>query len=66
MRQIAATLNFPVGLVGSQWADDYGRIWRLPAGFVIDRDGILRYDGWLAGEAARTETTLDQVVGPLL
>jgi peroxiredoxin len=66
VRETAAGLNFPVGLLGSAWAGDYGRIWRLPVNFVIDRDGMLRYDGWHAGEDTWTESTLDQVVGPLL
>jgi peroxiredoxin len=66
VRRIAATLNFPVGLLGSAWAGGYGRIWRLPVSFVIDRDGILRYNGWLADQEVWTEDGLDQVVGPLL
>lgn len=65
VRQIAATLNFPVGLLGNAWAGDYGRIWRLPVSFVIDRSGILRYDGWQAGQDTWSETSLDRVVGSL-
>lgn len=66
VRRISADLNFPVGFLGSAWAGDYGRIWRLPVSFVIDRSGILRYDGWQAGEEIWTETRLNRVVGPLL
>lgn len=66
VRRVAATLSFPVGLLGSAWAGDYGRIWRLPVSFVIDRNGVLRYDGWEAGDEVWTETSLDRVVGPLL
>jgi cytochrome c biogenesis protein CcmG/thiol:disulfide interchange protein DsbE len=66
VRKMADTLKFPVGLLGSAWAGSYGRIWRLPVSFVIDRRGILRYDGWHAEEPVWTETSLEQVVGPLL
>jgi cytochrome c biogenesis protein CcmG, thiol:disulfide interchange protein DsbE len=66
VRKVAATLSFPVGLLGSAWAGGYGRIWRLPVSFVIDRAGILRYDGWQARDPAWTETSLKRVVDPLL
>ena len=66
VRKVADTLKFPVGLLGSAWAGGYGRIWRLPVSFVIDRQGILRYDGWQADQPAWTQATLEQVVGPLL
>jgi cytochrome c biogenesis protein CcmG/thiol:disulfide interchange protein DsbE len=66
VRKVAATLSFPVGLVGSPWAGGYGRIWRLPVSFVIDRAGILRYDGWQAAEPVWTGASLEQVVTPLL
>ncbi len=66
VRTVAAQLSFPVGLLGSAWAGGYGRIWRLPVSFVIDRNGILRYDGWQAKQLVWTEASLEQVVSPLL
>jgi cytochrome c biogenesis protein CcmG/thiol:disulfide interchange protein DsbE len=66
VRKLAAQLSFPVGLLGNPWAGGYGRIWRLPVSFVIDRGGILRYDGWQAEEPVWTQASLEQVVGPLL
>lgn len=66
VRKIAATLNFPVGLLGGAWADGYGRMWRLPVSFVIDRDGILRHDGWQDEQKPLTAEGLDRVVTPLL
>ncbi len=66
VRKVAATLSFPVGLLGSPWAGGYGRIWRIPVSFVIDRSGILRYDGWQAGHPAWSAGSLDRIVGPLL
>ncbi|MFZ1908326.1 MAG: TlpA family protein disulfide reductase, partial [Burkholderiales bacterium] len=66
VRKVAATLSFPVGLLGSAWAGGYGRIWRVPVSFVIDREGILRYDGWRAKDPEWSEASLKQVVDPLL
>jgi cytochrome c biogenesis protein CcmG, thiol:disulfide interchange protein DsbE len=66
VRKVAATLDFPVGLLGSAWAGDYGRMWELPVSFVIDRAGLLRYDGWESGPEPWTQDSLDRVVGPLL
>ncbi len=68
VRRQAAGLGFPVGLLGSAWADGYGRMWRLPVSFVIDRHGVLRYDGWDDddAEAGWTEQRLNRIVGPLL
>jgi peroxiredoxin len=66
VRKIAARLSFPVGLLGSAWAGDYGRIWRLPVSFVIDRDGKLRYNGWHSDQAAWTARRLERSVSPWL
>ncbi len=43
----------------------YGRIWRLPLTFVIDRDGVLRKDGWY-GDPLLDAATLEKAVTPLL
>jgi thiol-disulfide isomerase/thioredoxin len=43
----------------------YGRIWRLPLSFVVDRNGILRRDGWY-GEAGLDEASLEKDITPLL
>ncbi|MGH8687093.1 MAG: TlpA disulfide reductase family protein [Burkholderiales bacterium] len=66
VRRVAAGLSFPVGLLGSAWAGGYGRIWRLPVSFVIDRRGLLRYDGWQDAQPVWTEASLERVVSPLL
>jgi hypothetical protein len=46
-------------------AKGYGRIWRLPLTFVIDRRGILRKDGWY-GDPLLDMATLERTVTPLL
>lgn len=66
VRALAASLRFPVGLLGSPWAGGYGRIWRLPVSFVIDRDGRLAYNGWEDKAPAWTSARLQQVIDPLL
>ena len=43
----------------------YGRIWRIPSTFIIDRQGILRKNG-LTGDAKVDTKILEQVVTPLL
>ena len=43
----------------------YGRIWRMPMTFIIDRQGILRHDG-SEGEPKVDAALLEQLVTPLL
>lgn len=66
VRSFASTLSFPTGLLGSAWAGDYGRIWRIPVSFVIDRDGRLMVNGWNDHEPALTAEKLRRIVDPLL
>ena len=66
VREAAASLSFPVGLLGSPWAGDYGRIWRIPVSFVIDRAGRLADNGWDDAEPLWTAERLQRVVDPLL
>lgn len=66
VRKIAAGLSFPVGLLGSAWAGDYGRIWRLPVSFTIDRSGLLVDNGWDDDDPTWTEARLQRIVTPLL
>jgi cytochrome c biogenesis protein CcmG/thiol:disulfide interchange protein DsbE len=66
VRAVANKLDFPVGLLEDSNADGYGRIWRVPVSFVIDREGVLRYNGWKDEDPAWTEETLSRVVTPLL
>jgi cytochrome c biogenesis protein CcmG/thiol:disulfide interchange protein DsbE len=66
VRRIAKNLSFPVGLLGQSSVQGYGRMWRIPVSFVIDRAGILRYDGWQASQPAWTASSLKKIVDPLL
>ncbi len=44
----------------------YGRIWRLPVSFTIDRAGRLVEDGWKEKVPSFTPERLEQLVTPLL
>jgi hypothetical protein len=66
VRAVAASLSFPVGLLGSPWVPVYGRIWRLPVSFVIDRGGRLADNGWDDDPPTWTAQRLHSVVDPLL
>jgi thiol-disulfide isomerase/thioredoxin len=66
VRKMAASLSFPVGLLGSAYAGGYGRVWRLPVNFTIDRAGMLADNGWDDASPAWTAERLEQVVTPLL
>ncbi len=43
----------------------YGRIWRIPSTFIIDRQGILRKNG-LTGDPKIDHKALEEIVTPLL
>ena len=44
---------------------NYGRIWRIPSTFIIDKNGILRKNG-MKGDATVDTKLLEELVTPLL
>ena len=66
VRSIARTLSFPNGLLERSQAPGYGRIWRLPVSFLLDRAGRLAVDGWREPAPAVTAAWLAAHVEPLL
>jgi cytochrome c biogenesis protein CcmG, thiol:disulfide interchange protein DsbE len=66
VRKVAQSLRFPVGLLANSSAPGYGRIWRLPVNFTIDRTGLLVEDGWKLKKPSWTAQRLEEVVTPLL
>jgi cytochrome c biogenesis protein CcmG, thiol:disulfide interchange protein DsbE len=66
VREVAASLGFPVGLLGSPYAGGFGRIWRIPVSFAIDRAGRLAHDGWADDQRPWTREQLGRVLDPLL
>lgn len=65
VRDIMRAYNFPAALAKDAQYAGYGRIWRLPMTFVIDRQGILRKDGSV-GEPKIDLPLLEKLVTPLL
>ena len=66
VKQVARSLRFPVGLLGSAYAGGYGRVWHLPVNFTIDREGLLADNGWTDDNPTWTQERLERVVLPLL
>ena len=66
VRSIASQLSFAVGLLGDPHVSGYGRIWRLPVSFTIDREGRLADDGWKDASPIWTRDSLERIVTPLL
>ncbi len=65
VREVMRNYSFDAALERNTRHKGYGRIWRLPLTFVIDRKGILRKDGWF-GQAGIDEAQLEKIVTPLL
>jgi len=65
VREVMKAYAFPAGLARDADIRAYGRIWRLPLTFVIDRYGILRKDDWYA-DPGLDAPLLEKAVTPLL
>jgi thiol-disulfide isomerase/thioredoxin len=65
VREVMRAFSFDAGLGRDAQFKGYGRIWRLPLTFVVDRNGILRKDGWY-GDPGIDLPLLDKIVTPLL
>jgi cytochrome c biogenesis protein CcmG/thiol:disulfide interchange protein DsbE len=66
VKQVAQSFRFPVGLLANSSAPGYGRIWRLPVNFTIDRKGRLMDNGWNDQQPTWTQERLEHIVTPLL
>jgi len=65
VREVMRAFTFPAALVGDAQIKGYGRVWRLPLTFVIDRHGVLRKDSWY-GKPGLDVPLLEATVTPLL
>jgi hypothetical protein len=65
VREVMKAYSFDGAMEASTKHKGYGRIWRLPLTFVIDRKGMLRKDGWY-GSAGIDQPLLEKIVTPLL
>jgi len=66
VQQAAQSLRFPVGFLANSSLPGYGRIWRIPVNFTINRAGALIDDGWKDKDPAWTAKRLERIVTPLL
>jgi cytochrome c biogenesis protein CcmG, thiol:disulfide interchange protein DsbE len=65
VRAIMRAYTFPAAMAPDAEIKTYGRIWRIPLTFVIDRQGILRKDAWHGAPIIDLEQ-LEKLVTPLL
>jgi len=65
VRKVAKLYSFPIALKSEAEFKGLGRIWRMPATFVIDRQGILRKNGQEGAPTVDLDS-LEQLVTPLL
>jgi len=65
VRDLMKKYSFEGGMAKKDSYKAYGRIWKLPLTFVIDRAGILQKDGWNLDHELG-EGDLEKVVTPLL
>jgi peroxiredoxin len=65
VREVMREFSFPTALARDAQVGGYGRVWRIPLTFVIDRRGILRKESWY-GKPGIDESALEKTVGPLL
>jgi cytochrome c biogenesis protein CcmG, thiol:disulfide interchange protein DsbE len=65
VREVMRAFTFPAALAGDAQIKAYGRVWRLPLTFVIDRHGVLRKDSWY-GKPGLDVPLLEATVTPLL
>ncbi|MET3131739.1 cytochrome c biogenesis protein CcmG/thiol:disulfide interchange protein DsbE [Oxalobacteraceae bacterium GrIS 1.11] len=65
VREVMRGFSFPAAFKRDANYKAYGRIWRMPMTFVIDRQGVLRRDGSV-GQPTVDLATLEALVTPLL
>jgi thiol-disulfide isomerase/thioredoxin len=65
VREVMSEFAFSAALIRDANIKGYGRVWRLPLTFVIDRSGILRKDDWY-GDPGLDGALLEATVTPLL
>jgi cytochrome c biogenesis protein CcmG/thiol:disulfide interchange protein DsbE len=66
VQPVAQSLNFPTGFLANSSLPGYGRIWRIPANFAINREGQLIDNGWKDKESSWTAERLERIITPLL
>ena len=65
VREVMKSYTYPAAFQSDADYSGYGRIWRMPMTFFIDRNGILRRDGGVGPPSIDLEL-LEKAVTPLL
>jgi peroxiredoxin len=65
VREVMKSYSYPAAFQRNADYSGFGRIWRMPMTFIIDRQGILRKDGDVGPPSIDLEL-LEKVVTPLL
>ena len=65
VRRVMKDFSFPAAFASNGETEGYGRLSRVPVTFVIDRRGVLRFDGFKFAKALDLPT-LEKIVTPLL
>jgi len=65
VKRVMKAFSFPAALTSGAQIDGYGRLWRIPVTFVIDRHGVLRFDGFKIAKTLDLPA-LERIVTPLL
>jgi cytochrome c biogenesis protein CcmG, thiol:disulfide interchange protein DsbE len=65
VKDVMKKYSFPAALASSVRMEGYGRPWRIPITYVIDRRGTLRFDGAKFAKVL-DQAALQKIVGPLL
>ena len=65
VKEMMKSYEFPIVMDQETNARGYGRIWRIPLTFIIDKKGILRKSAWF-DDGNINEAVLEKNITPLL
>ena len=65
VKEMMKLYEFPIAMEQDTKAKGYGRIWRIPLTFVVDKKGILRKNAWF-DDGNINEAVLEKYITPLL
>ena len=65
VKEMMKLYEFPIAMEQDTKAKGYGRIWRIPLTFVVDKKGVLRKNAWFDDDNIN-EAILEKNITPLL
>jgi len=65
VKEMMKSYEFPIAMDQDTKSKGYGRIWRIPLTFIIDKKGILRKSAWF-DDGNINEAVLEKNITPLL